>query len=334
MMKFEETIIWEGSMYKQLTYEQRCQIGALKKRGDRDSAIARQLDVHRSTINREHKRNGSEHGYSHEEAQRKFSRRKFHRPYKLTAETQPLIIEKLKQQWSPEQIAGWLKKQGDLIISYKTIYKFIWEDKRKGGTLYRELRHNGKKYNKRGGKSAGRGCIPNRVDIEERPAIVNEKTRVGDWELDTIIGVEHDGAIVSMVDRATKLTKLAKVSRKTADEVKAALLEKLNPIAPFVLTLTSDNGKEFAEHEYISNSLEADFFFAKPYHSWERGLNEHTNGLVRQYLPKKTKFSEISQCEVSRIEWLLNERPRKVLGYRTPNETFQFLSTFTTRLQL
>lgn len=160
-----------------------------------------------------------------------------------------------------------------------------------GGTLYKHLRHHGKKYNKRSSGKAGRGCIPNRVDIDERPPIVAEKTRLGDWEGDTIIGAKHQGAIVSYVDRCSKFTILKKIDRKTADFGTMATIEKLGQASLPVLTITYDNGKEFSEHGAISKALNVNCYFAKPYHSWERGLNEHTNGLVRQYLPKSTDFT-------------------------------------------
>jgi IS30 family transposase len=156
------------------------------------------------------------------------------------------------------------------------------------------VRHHGKKYNKRGSWKAGRGCIPGRVDISERPLIVEEKSRVGDWEIDTIIGKEHKGAIVSMVDRHSKLTLLAPVSRKTAQEVEEALTGRLAEVSDCVLTLTADNGKEFANHQVVAAQLGATVYFARPYHSWERGLNEHTNGLVRQYLPKNERLDAIT----------------------------------------
>ena len=228
---------------------------------------------------------------------------------------------------SPVQISGWLKRHGKEYVSYETIYKHIWADKKKGGTLYKHLRHSGKKYYKRSKGTAGRGCIPGRVDIKERPIIVETKIRLGDWELDTIIGANHQGAIVSMVDRATKLTKLVKVSHKTAQEVKDALIKKLGPIREFVYTLTADNGKEFAYHQSVSEALQADFFFATPYHSWERGLNEHTNGLVRQYFPKSLSFDNITEEDIERVETLLNNRPRKILDFETPLEAFNRLAT-------
>jgi IS30 family transposase len=309
--------------YRHLTYEQRCQIDILKTRGDSPSETAKVLGVHRSTIIRELRRNSEGEAYKLEEAERKAqNRRKRPSARKLSPNMIIIIEEKLKLSWSPEQISGWLKKQGEKHVSYETIYKYIWADKRKGGLLYKHLRHSGKKYNRRSKGTSGRGCIPGRIDIKERPKIVEEKTRLGDWELDTIIGAEHQGAIVSMVDRATKLTKLAKVPQKKADEVRNALVKRLSPIRKFVHTLTADNGREFAYHQSVSRALQADFFFATPYHSWERGLNEHTNGLIRQYFPKGTNFNHISEEEIEQVERLLNNRPRKVLNFETPMEAF------------
>jgi len=308
--------------YQQLTYDERCQISALKARGDRPSQIARQLSRDRSTISREIKRNSFAEKYQGSQAETQSQQRRFRKPTKMTPQLALTVEEKLKLQWSPEQISGRLKIEATKI-SHETIYKYVWRDKQRGGSLYKHLRHQGKKYNNRSKGTAGRGCIPNRVDIDQRPSIVDEKTRVGDWELDTIIGAEHDGAIVSMVDRHSKFTHLIKVPNKTAALVRDAIVEKLDPVRNFVHTLTSDNGKEFACHEEVSSLLQADFFFAKPYHSWERGLNEHTNGLVRQYLPKGTGFSSCSQEVLNEIEIRLNQRPRKVLNFQTPQEVFR-----------
>jgi len=320
----------EFMCYHHLTRDQRCQLYILKKRGESVIRIAEELGVHRSTIYRELKRNRGNKGYRYKQAQEKALARKSivskRRP-KMTSETILLIKEKLALQWSPEQISGWLKRHKySLAVSHETIYKYIWQDKSKGGLLYKQLRHNGKKYNKRSKGAAGRGCIPNRIDITERPSIVEEKSRLGDWELDTIIGKGHKGAIVSMVERASKLTKLVLVSNKTAKQVEEALIDRLTDVKEFVLTLTADNGKEFAYHQEVSKALGSDFFFATPYHSWERGLNEHTNGLVRQYFPKDKLFDEISSEELDRVEILLNNRPRKVLQYYSPQEIFDRLS--------
>ena len=155
---------------------------------------------------------------------------------------------------------------------------------------------------------------------------MEEKTRLGDWELDTIIGAGRQEAIVSMVERASKLTRLVKVQRKTAEDVSQALISSLEPMKVFVRTLTADNGKEFAYHQKVSRKLGSEFYFATPYHSWERGLNEHTNGLVRQYFPKKTRFEDITDEDIKRVELLLNNRPRKILNFETPIERFEKLS--------
>ena len=315
--------------YHHLTYEQRCQIYTLKKRGDSLARIAKELNVDPSTISREVKRNTGQKGYRYKQAQERAQARKVGVAFsrrKMIPEMIFTIKEKLSLQWSPVQISGRIKKEGG-SISHESIYRYIWEDKRKGGFLYKELRHHGKKYNKRSKGAAGRGCIPNRVDIGKRPPIVEKKTRLGDWELDTIIGTGQSGAIVSMVERTSKLTKLVKVSHKTAAEVERALLDRLGPIKKFVYTMTSDNGMEFANHQKVSSELDAEFYFAKPYHSWERGLNEHTNGLVRQYFPKEKRFDTFSKADLEKIEVLLNNRPRKVLHFETPLEVFQSLTT-------
>lgn len=312
--------------YHHLTRDQRCQLYILKARGESISLIANELKVHRSTIHREMNRNCGELGYRYEQAERKAKARRHEAGYcriKMKGRMISTIKEKLKMQWSPEQISGWLKKWGrTTYVSHETIYKYIWYEKRMGGSLYKELRHSGKKYNKRRKGTTGRGCIPGRIDIDKRPEIVEEKGRLGDWELDTIVGSGKSGAIVSMVDRASKLTKLAKVPKNISEEVRNALVKKLEPIQDFVLTLTADNGKEFSCHQEVSHRLKANFYFAKPYHSWERGLNEHTNGLIRQYLPKKKSFNDVTNEDIEKIEILLNNRPRKVLNFWTPLEVF------------
>lgn len=310
--------------YRHLAYEQRCQIHILKESRYSIAKIARSLGVHRSTIARELKRNSNAQGYQFTLAHQKaIERRKESHCRKMTPEMISVIEEKLKMDLSPVQISGWLKRHGKENVGYETIYKYIWADKKKGGSLYKHLRRSGKKYNKRSKGMAGRGCIPGRIDITKRPAIVEEKKRVGDWELDTITGAQQQGAIVSIVERVTKLTMLIKVPHKTAQGVSEALIKKLGPLQQFVLTLTSDNGKEFAYHQNVSKELKADFYFATPYHSWERGLNEHTNGLVRQYFSKGMNFEDISEADIERVERLLNNRPRKILAFETPLEAFQ-----------
>jgi IS30 family transposase len=309
-----------------LTYEERCQISALLARETSGRDIAKTLGVHRKTIYSELFRNKTDKHYYYKNAQKMSDLRRraaSSKPQKMTSENISLITKMLTEtQSSPQQISGRLRKNGAVNISHESIYRFIWADKRAGGELYFHLRHKAKKYNKRSGKTAGRGCIPNRVDIDQRPEIVEKKERFGDFELDTIVGANHQGAIVSIVDRASKYTFLRLLKRGTAEAVKSSIGKALKGLSAsgFVLTLTSDNGKEFSAHEKISSLTGADFFFAKPYHSWERGLNEHTNGLVRQYFPKGTDFTILTEAEVLEVEQKLNDRPRAILYFDTPKE--------------
>jgi len=314
-------------MYNHLIRDQRSQIYALKSNGLEQQDIAAHLGVSPSTISRELKRNRGAKGYRFQQAD-KFAIERRHaassKPKRLTPNVVRIIEEKILEKWSPEQISGRLKLETDIVISHESIYKHIWADKRQGGTLYTHLRHAGKKYNKRSSDKAGRGCIPNRVDIKERPAIVEEKSRLGDWEGDTIIGANHQGAILSIVDRKSKFTLLAKLKDKCADGVVKATKACFDRLPDAVVhTITYDNGKEFSAHEQISAYLNAQCYFATPYHSWERGLNEHTNGLARQYIPKGTDFKMVSAQKVQRIEDALNNRPRKILSYWTPKEMHQ-----------
>ncbi len=220
-----------------------------------------------------------------------------------------------------------LKKHNLFSISHERIYKFILKDKEIGGNLYKHLRHQNKKYKKRYGSPKREGPIKNRCFIDERPSIVDEKSRVGDWEIATIIGKGHKQAIVSIVERKSKLTVLKKVERKTSDLVSKATISALKPFSKIVLTITGDNGSEFANHKEISDQLKARFYFAHPYSSWERGLNENTNGLVRQYLKKRSDFSKVTDNNLQIIINRLNARPRKSLDYKSPNDIFNSLSS-------
>ena len=310
--------------YHHITYAGRCQIQALKRSGMSVSAIAKQLGRHRSTIYREIARNSGQRGYRHKQAQERARQRRraaSGAARKMTAALWELVERKLAKQWSPEQIAGRLRREGQAGPGHVWIYRHVWEERRAGGSLYRHLRQRGKK--RKLCSVAGRGHIPGRVDISERPAIVEGKTRVGDLEADTIIGARHQGALVSLVDRASKYTFLQAVSHKTAAAVGGAIIELLEPVKGLVRTITSDNGKEFADHQAIAAQLGAGFYFATPYHSWERGLNEHTNGLVRQYYPKSAELGAVNPAALQQVAELLNNRPRKALGYRTPAAVFK-----------
>ena len=309
-----------------LTQDERCQIYALLKSGKSKRFIAKQLGVCHTTIIRETNRNQGKRGYRYQQAQENALNRR-RKASEVKRKLTPAVIEKIKQhlietQASPIQISGRLLKEDGINISHESIYCFVWEDKHAGGTLYKDLRHRGKKYNKRSSKTAGRGLIPNRVDIDQRPLIVEEKSRIGDFELDTIVGSNHQGGIVSIVDRHSKYAMLELVPRATAHAVSEAIIRRLKHIHATVHTLTADNGKEFSDHEQVSKSLNAAFYFAKPYHAWERGLNEHTNGLVRQYFPKGTNFTMLTQDQVMEVENKINNRPRLILNFETPAERF------------
>jgi transposase, IS30 family len=288
--------------------------------------IAKKLSVNKSTISRELARNShAKKGYRADFAQESYvARRKgsYVGRRKIKELLRENVKEKLLEKWSPRQISGYFKKNNIAKISHETIYKYVWKDKKKGGMLYQSLRHGGKKYQKRGSKNAGRGCIPNRVGIEERPKIADEKSRIGDFEMDLIIGTEHSGAIVSMVDRKSKFTRLALVKSKHASIVTKAIVETMLQYRGNLHTMTFDNGKEFSKHEKISKKLGLNCYFANPYHSWERGLNEHTNGEIRQYYPKNYKFDTITQEELQAVEDALNDRPREVLDFDTPRNVF------------
>jgi len=293
----------------------------LKGSGFSRGAIAQKLGRDRSTIHRELGRNSGGRGYRHKQAQRMAQRRRAAASsvrWRFTPELWAEIVEKLREGWSPEQISGRFRLEGR-AVSRQRIYDLIRADRKAGGDLWKTLRRRGRKANWKGGRHAGRGHIPDRVDISERPAVVEEKGRPGDWEADTIIGKAHSGAIVSLVDRATKYTLLGQVDRKTAEAVCSQMIALLDGVAE-VHTITSDNGKEFAGHRRVAKAHDASFYFARPYHSWERGLNEHTNGLVREYFPKGTDFRRVSDAEVREVQDRLNARPRKALGYRTPRE--------------
>lgn len=311
-------------VYSHLTHLERLHISVLYINGKSISWISKQLCRHETTIRRELKRNQTVYGYDGSQAQRMAANRQAcrnHKRRKVTHNLVDLIVTKLKLYWSPEQISGWLYKHDHISISHETIYQFIYREKQRGIKLYKYLRHGGKKYRKKRGSSSS-SKIPDRVDIQDRPKIVESKRRLGDWEADTIIGHGHKGVIVSVVDRKSKFVKLLSIKDKKAHRVADAIKTMLVPHKEKVETITFDNGLEFALHKDIAGSLKAKTYFARPYHSWERGLNEHTNGLVRQFLPKNTDFTTLCDNTVAIIENLLNNRPRKVLNFNTPAEVF------------
>ena len=305
--------------YSQITEDERYQIWANRKAGLSIPKIANELGRHKSAIYREIARNSGRRGYRLKQANEKARQRKSaaSKAIKMTVELIGIVEEKLEIDWSPEQISGWLLNEKGILISHERIYQHVWQDKQNGGELYKHLRCQGKKYDKRRNGKSTRGQIKNQVSIDDRPRIVDDKKRVGDWEIDTVIGKNHQGAIVTVVERKTLFTVAALVESKQADAVTAATIDLLTPLQGRVHTITADNGKEFAYHEKLVEQLETKVYFAHPYSSWERGLNENTNGLLRQYFPKGTDFRRLSQLDVDMAVELINNRPRKTLGYKT-----------------
>ena len=309
--------------YRQLTPEQRYQIGACLRMGMKRSGIAREIGVHRSTVTRELKRNESGRWKYNPSRAVRFARERHEKKRKnrMDDATWARVRSLLELEWSPEQISKRLKLEGQRPVSHETIYRHVYRDKQEGGELYKHLRRR-HRYRKRIHKYCKRFGWDTRRPISERPAIVETRVRIGDWEADTIIGHGRRGAILSLVERRSRLCLLQKLPGTSPQRLAEAACRQLLPHKDKVFTITSDNGIEFTRHQTIAQSLDADFFFADPYSSWQRGTNENTNGLVRQYLPKKTAFDNLSDPDIQMVTDRLNNRPRKVLGFRTPNEIF------------
>lgn len=307
--------------YRQLTQEQRYQIYALRKTGHSRLEIAAVIGVHKSTVGRELKRNHGKRGYRPQQAQSLAIERRQKGVPRITAETWATVERLLRQDWSPEQISGRLKKEQKVCISHEWIYQYMLQEKQAGGDLYRHLRCQ-KKRRKRYGTYDRRGKLPNCRSIEERPAIVSTRQRLGDWEVDTLIGRKHKQALVTLTERKSRFTLLGKVSQRTAHAVCQQVCRLLLPVKDKAHTLTSDHGKEFADHAQIAETLQLKFYFAHPYAAWERGTNENTNGLLRQYFPKKSDFQATANKQLEQARSKLNFRPRKSLRFKTPFEVF------------
>jgi len=314
--------------YKHLTQEERYHIAALKKANFNQKFIANEIGVSESTISRELKRNSSSQtrSYSAINANKVSTIRRMYASRKSNKKMDNKLIKIIKkyitEDWSPEEISNRLKAVGIADISYVRIYQFVEQDKQDGGDLFTHLRfhHTGHRRAKYGSKNKGR--IKNRVSISQRDKIVDDKSRVGDWEIDTIVGAGKKGAITTVVERATSLVRISIPTTKKAIEVENETIRILKPLKDKIYTITSDNGLEFANHQNISKALDYQHYFCHPYSSWERGLNEYTNGLIRQYIPKGTSFENITPEYIKMIEDKLNNRPRKALNWKTPNEVF------------
>lgn len=310
--------------YTQLTSEQRYQISGLKKAGWKQTQIAVEVGVDKSTISRELKRNKGERGWRPLQAQRfrDERRRGCINGKQFSSEEWAEVDRLIREDLSPEQAANRLEMEGRLQISHEAIYRYVYADKRDGGDLCRHLRSQKPHRKRYASGQERRGAIRNRVSIEERPEIVDQRARIGDWEGDTVIGRNHKGGLVTLAERKSRYVLAGHIRSKHAEGVTAVTTRLLNPHKDKCHTLTLDNGKEFAGHEKMAAELKADIYFAHPYSSWERGLNENSNGLLRQYFPKGMELTDLTEDLVQRAVERLNHRPRKVLGFRTPHEVF------------
>lgn len=314
-------------MYRQITFAERYTLGLLRRGGLSPSAIARVLGRHRSTVLREVRRN-----WAHSDATyrpqladwyARGRRSRSRRNRRFSPADWDRIQTLLREDWSPEQVAGRLRLQGELRISHETIYRYLWADKRRGGTLYQHLRGARKRCRKRYGAYDSRGRLAGKRPITARPAAANARSDVGHWEADTMLGDSQAGpCVLSLVERKTGYLMLGQLGRRTSALVNRRARRLIRRQPHPVQTITVDNGTEFHEYAALERTTATRFYFATPHHAWERGTNENTNGLIRQYLPKGHSMAHLTQHDCNRIATKLNQRPRKRLGYRTPEECY------------
>ena len=306
--------------YQQLTEGQRYQIALLYENNFSFAEIGRRIGVNKSTISREVRRNRTADGYFPDKAQNMcYARRTAAAKKVMNPETVCFVEFALEWKWSPEQISG-IGQIISMPVSHEWIYQHVYADKARGGELYKHLRQEKRRYRKGYGKK--RSPIPDAVSIELRPAVVDERSRLGDWEADLVLGKQGTGAIVTLAERKSRIYLTRKVFSKCAVEVSNAIISLLSEYKDVCHTITFDNGGEFSEHKAIAKALEADMYFAHPYASYERGLNENTNGLLRQFIPKGTDLRTVSEEDLQRYQGALNSRPRKCLGFRQPSVVF------------
>jgi IS30 family transposase len=326
--------------YSQLTASERNRFYELRTTTDLSMrAIAKTMGRNQSTLSRELARNQSQAGtYLPDSAQQQMKERRERAKSRFSSVSEPCIAEikqRLRQYHSPEQIAGRLRREGQATLSHETIYQMIYADHEGMKEYQQYLRQGRGKRRKRGGSNAKRGQIPGRVGIEQRPAIADAKTEVGHWESDTMIGGNHSGVIVTHVDKASKFLVAGLGKNKTAEQVNQITISLFSQVSEEQRhTMTFDNGKEFSGHIELSQALGVSCYFANPYHSWERGLNEHTNGLLRQFFPKQTNFRIVKPEALAKAVTLINHRPRKSLDYQTPYEVFYAKKSDTDALQI
>jgi transposase, IS30 family len=314
-------------LYRQITAAERYTLGLLRQRGLHSAAIARVLGRHRSTIGREVERNRAHSDGTYRPQLADWyacgRRSRSRRNRQFTAADWAQIQELLREDWSPDQVAGWLRRFRLLAISHETIYRYIWADKAAGGTLHQHLRGARKQRRKRYGRYDSRGRLAGKRSIAERPPIVATRQEFGHWEADTMLGASQAGpCVLSLVERKTGYLLLGQLRQRISAAVNARAQQLIAAQPHPVRTITVDNGTEFHEYARLERATATRFYFATPHHAWERGTNENTNGLVRQYLPKRQSMAHLTQHDCNRIAAKLNRRPRKRLGYRTPEECY------------
>ena len=311
--------------YKQLSTEERYAIGAYRTQGLKPDQIAKKLGRHRSTIYREVARNKTrlQGAYCVSEAvektigRRSRSRRNLH----FQQSHFEAIEDQVRQKLSPQQIVGNANRREQKVMSHETIYRWIWRDHKRGGDLWTHLRCARKQKRKRYGRYDSRGRLAGKRMITERPKIVDERSRIGDWEIDTVHGSDK-ASILTIVERRSGFVLIGKLTRATAQITHAATVRLLLPYLDRLTTITSDNGSEFHSYKLTEQALGIPYYFATPHHAWERGTNENTNGLIRQYFPKGSSFSSVTQADCDDVAKALNDRPRRRLHYLTPLEVF------------
>lgn len=312
--------------YHQLTPDERYTIASMRGAGRSPAEIARVLGRHRSTVCREIARNKCQYDGNyrcHKAQSRTNGRRRTSRQGRHHTPRQYRTVEKLlAEKWSPEQISATLEGSFGFYMSYQTIYDYISKDQKNDGSLYLHLRQGKKIWRKLFNSVDYRGKLPGRRSIEERPVYIELRTEIGHWEIDTVMGDGSRDCIVTLVERATGYTLIGKLKNRTVKELNRRVIALIRQHAHCFKTITADNGTEFHGYKIIEAATDVKFYFAHPYHSWERGTNENTNGLIRQYVPKRTSMAKMTQYDCNRIAKSLNTRPRKRLGFQTPEQRY------------
>jgi IS30 family transposase len=314
-------------LYRQITFAERYTLGLLRQRGLSPAAIARILGRHRSTVGREVRRNRAHSDGTYRpplaDWYARGRRSRSRRNRRFAAADWERVQELVREDWSPEQVAGWLRRHQELAISHETIYRYIWADKRQGGQLYTHLRGARKQCRKRYGAYDSRGRLAGKRPISARPAGAEQRSRFGHWEGDTMLGAGQAGpCVLTLVERKSGFVAVGKLQQRTGAQVNDRAHRLIRAQPRRVRTITVDNGTEFHSYAALERVVTARFYFATPHHAWERGTNENTNGLIRQYLPKRASMAHLTQHDCNRIASKLNRRPRKRLNYRTPEECY------------